>query len=245
MPPRGRPKGKRRHSITASLPSPPLFEPEMAGYVTATGATKRMMRSAPARLPDLKRQALSSAQEGSTSRAARIRSDFSPHFLDGPAAKSSVAASGSSSNFRTTSGKGTTTSTTSAAPVKEAPSKPPSTQGPPPVGQYTQPRLDQRTLSALAKLVPYTKPLLVAEGKSMTCKIERIAATILSSGSASSQQRRAKTPTQALIEPKREDFKHLFPLVAKDPKLVKLLQEVIEEADAQLAALACQQNKQP
>ena len=56
----------------------------------------------------------------------------------------------------------------------------------------------------------------------MTCKIERIAATILSSGSASSQQRRAKTPTQALIEPKREDFKHLFPLVAKDPTLVKL-----------------------
>ncbi|KAL1731156.1 hypothetical protein EV714DRAFT_272039 [Schizophyllum commune] len=242
MPPRGRPKGKRRHSITASLPPPPLFEPEMAGYVTATGATKRMMRSAPARLPDLKRQALSSAQEGSTSRAARIRSDFSPHFLNGPAAKSSVAASGSSSDFRTTSGKGMTTSTTSAAPVKEAPSKPPSTQGPPPVGQYTQPRLDQRTLSALAKLVPYTKPLVVAEGKSMTREIERIATTILSSGSASS---RAETPTQVLIEPKREDFKHLFPLVAKDPTLVKLLEEVIEEADAQLAALACQQNKQP
>ena len=56
----------------------------------------------------------------------------------------------------------------------------------------------------------------------MTREIERIAATILSSGSASSQQRRAKTPTQALIEPKREDFKHLFPLVAKDPTLVKL-----------------------
>ncbi|KAL1674940.1 hypothetical protein EV122DRAFT_293101 [Schizophyllum commune] len=217
MPPRGRPKGKRRHSITASLPPPPLFEPEMAGYVTATGATKRMMRSAPARLPDFKRQALSSAQEGSISSAARIRADFSPHFLDGPAAN--------------------------AAPVKEAPSKPPGTQGPPPVGQYTQPRLDQRTLSALAKLVPYTKPLLVAEGKSMTREIQRIAATILSSGSASSQQRRATTPTQALIEPKREDFKHLFPLVAKDPTLVKLcvfvLQEVIEEADAQLAALAC------
>ncbi|KAI4521121.1 hypothetical protein K525DRAFT_285301 [Schizophyllum commune Loenen D] len=227
MPPRGRAKGKRRHSITASLP-PSLFEPEMAGYVTATGATKRMMRSAPARLPDFKRQALSSAQKGSTSSAARIRADFSPHFLHGPAAKPS----------------GTTTSTTSAAPVKEAPSKPPSTQGPPPVGQYTQPRLDQRTLSALAKLVPYTKPLLVAEGKSMTCKIERIAATILSSGlSFPSQQRRAKTPTP--IEPKREDFRHLFPLVAKDPTLVKLPQEVIEQADAQLAALACQQNKQP
>ncbi|KAL1667860.1 hypothetical protein GGF50DRAFT_124483 [Schizophyllum commune] len=195
MPPRGRAKGKRRHSITASLPPPPLFEPEMAGYVTATGATKRMMRSAPAHLPSLKRQALSSAQEGCISSAARIRADFSPHFLDGPAAKSS-------------------------------------------------PRLDQRTLSALAKLVPYTKPLLVAEGKSMTCKIERIAATILSSGlSFPSQQRRAKTPTQA------PDFRHLFPLVAKDPTLVKLcvfvLQEVIEQADAQLAALACQQNKQP
>ncbi|KAI5831292.1 hypothetical protein K523DRAFT_350895 [Schizophyllum commune Tattone D] len=217
MPPRGRAKGKRRHSITASLPPPPLFEPEMAGYVTATGATKRMMRSAPAHLPSLKRQALSSAQEGCISSAARIRADFSPHFLDGPAAKSSVAASGSITNFRTTSGKGTTTSTTSAAPVKEAPSKPPSTQGLPPVGQYTQPRLDQRTLSALAKLVPYTKPLLVAEGKSMTCKIERIAATILSSGlSFPSQQRRAKTPTQA------PDFRHLFPLVAKDPTLVKL-----------------------
>ncbi|KAL1750418.1 hypothetical protein FB107DRAFT_279654 [Schizophyllum commune] len=242
MPPRGRPKGKRRHSITASLPPPPLFEPEMAGYVTATGATKRMMRSAPARLPDFKRQALSSAQEGSTSSATRIRSDFSPHFLDGPAAKSSVAASGSSSVFRTSSGKGTTTSTTSAAPIKEAPSKPPRTQGPPPVGQYTQPRLDQRTLSALAKLVPYTKRSLAAEGKSMTREVERIAATILFSGSASTQQRRAKTP-QALIEPKREDFKHLFPLVAKDPTLVKLLQGVIEEADAQLAALACQQNK--
>ena len=37
-----------------------------------------------------------------------------------------------------------------------------------------------------------------------------------------SQQRRAKTPTQALIEPKREDFKQLFSLVAKDPTLVKL-----------------------
>ncbi|KAL1698523.1 hypothetical protein EV121DRAFT_284704 [Schizophyllum commune] len=233
MPPRCRPKGKRRHSITASLPPPPLFEPEMAGYVTATGATKRMMRSAPARLPDFKRQALSSSQKGSTSSAARIRADFSPHFLDGPAAKSS----------------GTTTSTTSAAPVEEAPSKPPSTQGPPPVGQYTQPRLDQRTLSALAKLVPYTRPLLVAEGKSMTREIERIAATILSLGSASIQQRRAETPTQALIEPKREDFKHLFPLVAKDPTLIHCLakicrlQGVIEEADAQLAALACQQSR--
>ncbi|KAI5894933.1 uncharacterized protein SCHCODRAFT_02618128 [Schizophyllum commune H4-8] len=218
MPPRGHPRGKRRHTTTASRSAPPLFEPEMAGYVTATGAMKRMPTSGPGRPPSNKRQALSSAQEGSMPRAKCIMVE--------------------------TPGEGITTG--SGPFARQAHQSLASTQGPPPVGQYTQPRsVDQKTLSALAKLLPHPKWLLAAEAKPISRDVERIVEKILSSGSSSSQQPRGGLPSQALIEPKREDFKHLFPLVAKNPALVKLLQKVIEEADAQLAALACRKNEQP